>query len=146
VQNINVVAITGNLTKDPELRTTRSDTYVCDMRVAVNARRKEGEEWVDKPNFIDVAVFGKHGAACAEHLAKGKPVAVQGRLDWSEWEAKDGNGRRQRIQIIADTVQFLGTGQGSKGGEAPEAESEGPAEVAEVVGAAVGGGDEDIPF
>ena len=95
--NVNVVVITGNLTRDPELRSTGGGTSVCELRVAVNSRRKDGQtgEWVDKPNYFDVTVWGAQGENCANYLAKGRPVAVEGRLDWREWEAKDGSGKRQ---------------------------------------------------
>jgi single-strand DNA-binding protein len=110
--NINRVVITGNLTRDPELRSLPSGTAVCDLRVAVNTRRKDGEEWVDKPNFFDVTVFGGQGEAVAQHLTKGRGVAVDGRLEWREWETKDGD-KRQAVDIIADSVQFLPSGNGS---------------------------------
>jgi len=110
--NINRVVITGNLTSDPELRSLPSGTAVCDLRVAVNTRRKDGEEWVDKPNFFDVTVFGGQGEAVAQHLTKGRGVAVDGRLEWREWETKDGD-KRQAVDIIADSVQFLPSGNGS---------------------------------
>ena len=111
--NVNVVVITGNLTKDPELRSTGGGTSVCEMRVAVNSRRKDQSgQWVDKPNFFDVVVFGAQGENCANYLARGRPVAVEGRLDWREWEAKEGAGKRQAVQIIANSVQFLGSRDG----------------------------------
>ena len=114
--NINVVAITGNLTKDPELRSTPSGTSVCKLRVAVNSRRKDGQsgEWVDKPNYFDVTVWGAQGENCANYLSKGRPVAVEGRLDWREWEAQDGS-KRQAVEIIANSVQFLGSRDGQRG-------------------------------
>ncbi|HUC06493.1 MAG TPA: single-stranded DNA-binding protein, partial [Solirubrobacterales bacterium] len=114
--NINTVVITGNLTKDPEIRSFESGSSVCELRVAVNTRRKNSEtgEWEDKPNYFDVKVWNKRGVACSEHLEKGRPVAVQGRLDWREWEAKDGSGKRQKVEILATDVQFLGSGNGSK--------------------------------
>lgn len=138
MQNINTVVITGNLTKDPELRHTGGGTAVCELRVAVNSRRKDGKtgEWKDKANYIDVKVWGSHGVVCSEHLAKGRPVAIEGRLDWREWEAKDGSGKRQKLEIVANTVQFLGSKEVPKaedGGEEPEP-------------VAAGAGDEDIPF
>jgi single-strand DNA-binding protein len=111
--NVNVVVITGNLTKDPELRSTGGGTPVCEMRVAVNSRRKDQSgQWVDKPNFFDVVVFGAQGENCANYLSRGRPVAVEGRLDWREWEAKEGGGKRQAVQIIANSVQFLGSRDG----------------------------------
>jgi single-strand DNA-binding protein len=151
-QNINVVVITGNLTKDPE-ENQYGDTYVCEMRVAVNSRRKQGEEWVDKPNYFDVTVFGGQGKNCKQYLKKGRPVAVEGRLDWREWDAKDGSGKRQAVQIIADSVQFLGSKDGassngngaSSNGNGQLSTSDAPAEEP-VAAAAGGGGDDDIPF
>ena len=115
--NINVVAITGNLTKDPELRSTPGGTSVCKLRVAVNSRRKDGQsgEWVDKPNYFDVTVWGAQGENCANYLSKGRPVAVEGRLDWREWEAQDGS-KRQAVEIIANSVQFLGSRSDNAGG------------------------------
>ena len=118
---MNVVVITGNLTRDPELRSTGSGMAVCDMRVAVNSRRKDASgEWIDKPNYFDVTVFGAQGENCSTYLSKGRPVAVEGRLDWREWEAKDGSGKRQAVSIIANSVQFLGSrdGGGEGGGAA----------------------------
>jgi single-strand DNA-binding protein len=153
--NINVVVITGNLTKDPDLRSTGGGTPVCDLRVAVNSRRKNGQtgEWEDKPNFFDVTVWGAQGENCANYLSKGRPVAVEGRLDWSEWEAKDGSGRRQAVRIIANSVQFLGSRDGSGGGNGGGSEGGGfspssdvPADSSDFAGAAAGGGDDDIPF
>src|SRR5512132_165150 len=153
--NLNVVCITGNLTKDPELRSTPGGTPVCKLRVAVNSRRKDGQsgEWVDKPNYFDVTVWGAQGENCANYLSKGRPVAVEGRLDWREWEAKDGSGKRQAVQIVANSVQFLGSrdggggnGNGNGGGITPS--SDVPTDTSDFEGAAApsGGGDDDIPF
>ncbi|HET9184605.1 MAG TPA: single-stranded DNA-binding protein [Solirubrobacterales bacterium] len=153
--NVNVVVITGNLTRDPELRHTGGGTAVCDLRVAVNSRRKDQSgNWVDKPNFFDVAVWGAQGENCANYLAKGRPVAIEGRLDWREWEAKDGS-KRQAVQIVASTVQFLGSrdgsggngGNGNGGGFSPP-RSDVPADTSDFEGAAAGGGggEDDIPF
>jgi single-strand DNA-binding protein len=147
--NINRVTITGNLTKDPELRSTGSGLSVCGLRVAVNSRRKDGSgNWVDKPNYLDVTVFGAQGENCANYLSKGRPVAVDGRLDWSEWEAKDGSGKRQKVEIIADTVQFLGSrDDGGGGGFQPQ--SDVPADTSdfgEPAGVGATGSDDDIPF
>jgi single-strand DNA-binding protein len=154
--NVNVVVITGNLTRDPELRHTGGGTAVCDLRVAVNSRRKDGQtgEWIDKPNYFDVTVWGAQGENCANYLGKGRPVAVEGRLDWQEWEAKDGSGKRQAVRIIANSVQFLGSRDGSgggggnaNGGFSPTGDT--PTDTSDFEGAAVGGGggqDDDIPF
>ncbi|HKB50307.1 MAG TPA: single-stranded DNA-binding protein [Solirubrobacterales bacterium] len=154
--NINVVVITGNLTQDPELRHTGGGTPVCELRVAVNSRRKDGStgEWVDKPNYFNVTVWGAQGENCATYLSKGRPVAVEGRLDWREWEAKEGGGKRQAVQIIANSVQFLGSRDGSGGGSGNgfTPQSDTPADTSDYdaapagAGAGGGGGDDDIPF
>jgi single-strand DNA-binding protein len=116
--NINRVVLVGNLTRDPELRHTPSGTPVCSLRLAVNTRRKdESGQWTDKPNYFDVSVWGAQGESCAQYLAKGRPVAIDGRLEWREWEATDGSGKRQAVEIVADNVQFLGSrGDGDGGG------------------------------
>jgi single-strand DNA-binding protein len=153
--NINVVVITGNLTRDPELRSTGGGTPVCELRVAVNSRRKNGQtgEWEDKPNYFDVTVWGAQGENCANYLSKGRPVAVEGRLDWREWEAKDGSGKRQAVSIVANSVQFLGSRDGSGGGGNGNGftpSSDVPADTSDYEGAPAGGGgggaDDDIPF
>ena len=90
--NINRVIMTGNLTRDPELRSLPSGTAVCSLRIAVNTRRKDGStgEWIDKANYFDVTVWGAQGENCARYLSKGRPVAVDGRLEWREWQDKEG--------------------------------------------------------
>jgi single-strand DNA-binding protein len=149
MENVNVVVITGNLTRDPELRSTGGGTSVCEMRVAVNTRRKDAQsgQWYDKPNYFDVVVFGARGESCATYLAKGRPVAVDGRLDWREWETKDGSGKRQAVQIIANTVQFLGRKDEEARTETAAHSGGNGSEFDEVpVGAGAGGEDDDIPF
>jgi single-strand DNA-binding protein len=105
---INRVVLLGNLTRDPELRSLPSGTSVARLRVACNTRRRNADtgEWDDKPNFFDVSVFGPSAEACDSFLEKGRPVAVDGRLEWREWETTEGQ-RRQAVEIIADSVQFL---------------------------------------
>jgi single-strand DNA-binding protein len=153
--NINRVIITGNLTRDPELRSTGSGTSVCSMRVACNTRRKDPStgDWVDKPNFFDVTVWGAQGENCARFLSKGRPVAIDGRLEWREWQDKEGN-TRQSIDIIADAVQFLGSRDDTGGGgNGFTPRSDVPADTSDFApaGAPAGGGgssagDDDIPF
>ncbi len=153
--NINSVVVTGNLTKDPDLRHLEgSGTAVCKLRVAVNSRRKDQSgNWVDKPNYFDVTVWGAQGENCATYLSKGRPVAVQGRLEWREWEAKDGSGMRQSVEIIADSVQFLGSRGDSGdngGGQRFAPQSDVPADTSdfesEPATVASSSSDDDIPF
>jgi single-strand DNA-binding protein len=150
--NINRVVMTGNLTRDPELRHTGGGTSVCSLRIACNTRRKDDSgQWTDKPNYFDVTVWGAQGENCAQYLSKGRPVAIDGRLEWREWQDKDGN-KRQAIDIIADSVQFLGSrdGGGENGGRfSPQ--SDVPVDTGDFQTAPTGGGggsaaDDDIPF
>ncbi|MFL5976727.1 MAG: single-stranded DNA-binding protein [Solirubrobacterales bacterium] len=153
--NINRVVLTGNLTADPELRSLPSGTSVCKLRVACNTRRKDNStgEWVDKPNYFDVTVWGAQGENCARYLAKGRPVAIDGRLEWREWEGDQGQ-KRQAIDIIADSVQFLGGRDEGAGGGGFTPRSDVPVDTGDFAPAAAapaaGGGsapaDDDIPF
>ena len=147
--NINRVVLTGNLTRDPELRTTSGGTSVCSLRIACNTRRRDPQtnEWVDKPNYFDVTVWGAQGENAAKYLVKGRPVAIDGRLEWREWEAQDGSGKRQAVQIIADSVQFLGSPQGGENGGRFTPQSDVPADTGDFDKAPVAAGsDDDIPF
>ena len=105
--NLNTVCLTGNLTRDPELRTTGSGTSVCSLRIAVNERTKIDGEWRDKPMYFDVTIWAGQGENAAKYLSKGRPVAIQGRLQHREWQTKDGD-KRQTVDIVAERVQFLG--------------------------------------
>ena len=156
--NINRVIITGNLTRDPELRSLPSGMSVCSLRIASNTRRKDGQsgEWVDKANYFDVTIWGRQGENAAQYLSKGRPVAIDGRLEWREWQDQQGN-NRQAVEIVADNIQFLAGrddamgGGGNGGGFAPR--SDVPVDTNDFAPAAVGGGggnsapaDDDTPF
>ena len=152
--NINRVVMTGNLTADPELRSLPSGMSVCSMRIACNTRRKNAStgEWEDKPNYFNVTVWGAQGENVARYLSKGRPVAIDGRLEWREWEAQDGS-KRQATDIIADSVQFLGGREEASGGGFTASVGSGsrsdvPVDERDFQTAAsgVGIGDDDIPF
>lgn len=107
--NINRVTVSGNLTRDPELKSIGggdSGVDVCEMRIAVNARRKQGDDWVDRPNYFDVAVWGVRGKLCCDYLHRGSGVAIDGRLEWREWKGKDDK-HHEAVTIVADNIQFL---------------------------------------
>jgi single-strand DNA-binding protein len=156
--NINRVILVGNLTRDPELRSTGSGLSVCTIRIAVNNRRKRGDtgEWVEEPNYFNVTTFGAQADNVARYLAKGRQVAVDGRLSWSEYEAKDGSGKRERVEVIADSVQFIGPREGGGGGGGASsgggdwgAPAAAPEPAADIPDQWAGGGaaaDDDIPF
>jgi single-strand DNA-binding protein len=142
-QNINSVVLVGNLTRDPELRHTPSGTAVTTLRIAVNDRVKRGEEWTDAAYYFDVTVWGRTAENCAQYLAKGRPVGVQGKLTWREWDAQDGT-KRQAVEVVADNIQFLGGRDGGAeqqfvpagSGAATQASDDFPSSAA----------DDDIPF
>jgi single-strand DNA-binding protein len=140
--DLNRVTIVGRLTRDPELRHLPSGTPVLEMGVAVNGRQQDDAgNWVDKPNFFDVKVFGNQAEMLAQHLTKGRRIGVDGRLDWRSWEAQDGT-KRSKVDIVAQSVQFLDSrGEGESGAQYVPA------------GAATAGddfpsspADDDIPF
>jgi len=120
VPNINHVVLTGRLTAAPDLRVLPSGASVCNLRVAVNVRRRNpAGEWGDTPNFFDVVVYGAHGETVAKYMYKGRPVALDGRLEWREWETNDGR-KAQAVRVIARTVQMLGTPPGGNSGGAAD--------------------------
>ena len=114
--DINRVTLVGRLTRDPELRHLPSGVPVLQLGSPSTAgRRTTADNWVDKPNFFDVKVFGNQAEMLSNHLAKGRRVGVDGRLDWSSWEAQDGS-KRSKVEIVANTIQFLDSRQDAEGG------------------------------
>lgn len=143
--SINRVNITGNLTRDPDLRQSQGGTAILSLGVAVNDRRKSPQtgEWEDYPNFIDCAMFGTRAEAVNRYLQKGSKVAIEGKLRYSSWE-KDGQ-KRSKLEVIVDEIEFMSRGQqqdaapqGGYGGGYPQA----PRPQTPAVDAY----DEDIPF
>lgn len=144
---INSVSITGNLTRDPELKATAGGTGVLSMGVAVNERRKDPEtgEWGDYPSYVDCVVFGNRAEALARILAKGAKVAVHGRLRQDRWQDQDGR-NRSRIEVVADDVDLM-----QRPGEARAASpSPAPAQATPAKAAPAAPADDlyasDIPF
>jgi single-strand DNA-binding protein len=97
-----VINLTGRLTADPDLRTNDKGS-VASLRLAVQRPRKDGED--QGADYVDITVFGRQADTVAQYLAKGRKVAVEGRLHHSEWESD--NGRRQKLEVIARNVEFL---------------------------------------
>ena len=131
--DMNTVNLIGNLTRDPEVRQTASGTDIASLRLAFNTRSNQGGDWGDKSNYIDVTVFGRQVPSIEQYLEKGKKVGVTGRLEWREWETKDGQ-KRQMIEIVASDVQFLTPLSGTEATPQPKG-NDLPVD-----------GDEDIPF
>ena len=109
--SINRVNISGNLTRDAELRQTQGGMAILSMGVAVNDRRKNQQtgEWEDVPNFVDCTMFGSRAEKLAQFLAKGTKVAIEGKLRWSQWE-KDG-AKRSKLEVVVDEIEFMSRGQ-----------------------------------
>jgi len=140
--DINRVTLVGRLTRDPELRHLPSGNAVLQLGLAVNGRMKdEAGNWVDKPNFFDVKVFGNQAEMLANHLAKGRRIGVDGRLDWSSWET-DGQ-KRSKVEVVAQSVQFLDSRTDGEGGGDRQFV---PAGATSAPSADFGGADDDIPF
>lgn len=134
--SINRAIVSGNLTRDPELRTTSGGMAVLSLGVAVNDRRKNQQtgEWEDVPNFIDCTMFGSRAEAVSRYLSKGSKVCVEGKLRWSQWE-RDGQ-KRSKVEVVVDEIEFM-TARG-EGGNAAR-----PAQAAYAEPSLY---DEDIPF
>lgn len=122
MNDLNVWAGSGRLTRDPELRQTPSGTSVCQLGLAVNASYKDGEEWKDRASFFDVVVWGRQGEVCARYLTKGARVTIGGRLEQRQWEAQDGT-KRSKVEIIAETVIFPAQAQSGANQSPPAAPS-----------------------
>lgn len=141
--SINRVVISGNLTRDPELKSLPSGTSVLEMRMAVNDRRKNQQtgEWEDQPNYVDVIVFGQRGESLSRFLSKGSKIAVEGKLRYREWE-KDGQ-KRNKLEVVSDDIDFM-SGRGEGGGIGGErVSSPGPAPASDPIDDL---GGEEIPF
>ncbi|MCW3020243.1 MAG: single-strand binding protein [Solirubrobacterales bacterium] len=146
---INRVVLVGRLTRDPELRALPSGTSVCGLRIACNSSYKDADgELVERPNFFDVSAYGAAGESVSRYMRRGSRVAVDGRLEWREWETAEQE-RRQAVSVVADTVQFLdspgerlqagadaGHGETSTAGE----------EDGELVGVGAGAAEDDLVF
>ena len=141
--SINRVAISGNLTRDAELRTTQSGMSILDFGVAVNDRRKNQRtgEWEDWPNFVDCTVFGTRAEKLQPYLAKGSKVAIEGTLRYRSWEG--GGQRRSKLDVIVDNLEFMSSRRDDAGsGYAPRPVTE----ADPAIDAAASVYDEDIPF
>ncbi|MCI9208367.1 single-stranded DNA-binding protein [Adlercreutzia caecimuris] len=160
--SINRVIISGNLTRDPELRNTQSGMAVLSFGVAVNDRRKNPTtgEWEDYPNFVDCTMFGARANSLSQYLSKGTKVSIEGKLRWSQWE-RDGQ-KRSKLEVIVDEIEFMssrnsngggssygGDTYGNQGYSAPAPAYSAPAAAAPaapVIDASSSVYDDDIPF
>lgn len=153
--SINNVSLSGNLTRDMELRQTPGGTAVGSFGIAVNERRKNPQtgEWEDHANFVDCTMFGRRAEALAPYMLKGTKAALQGRLHYSSWEDRSTGQRRSRLDVTVDEVEFLssrdgrrdgGRNMGTGGGRRPAGDQRQRGYVQQQVADAYS--DEDIPF
>ncbi len=117
---MNYVSLIGRLTRDPEIRELSGGKSVCQLRIAVDNPGRGGER--GEPTYVDVATFGAQASACANHLAKGRQVAVSGRLVFREWTGRDGS--KRSAYSVRGKVDFLGPKSDASSGEMREAEEE----------------------
>ena len=122
--SINKVIVTGNLTRDAELRETPSGFQVLGFGVAVNDRKKNQQtgQWEDWTNFVDCTMFGNRAASVARFLQKGTKVAIDGKLRWSQWQTQDGS-KRSKLEVVVDEIEFLaprGDGAQQRPAQQPE--------------------------
>jgi single-strand DNA-binding protein len=145
-QNINRCLFTGNLTRDPELRDTQGGGKVCRMRMAVNSRVKRGDEWTEKPNYINVVAFGRTAENAVKYLSKGSALGVDARVDWSEWNDEAGT-RHEAVAFIVDNLQFLSSGREGDRSPSEQAASSSPSDTFDPANMGSGpAADDDIPF
>ena len=112
--SINVCMLSGNLTRDCELRAMPNGNAIGTFGLAVNERRKNSQgKWEDYANFVDCTLFGRRAEAIAQYLTKGTKVALEGRLHYSSWEDRNGGGRRSKLDVTVDEIEFLSSRQGS---------------------------------
>lgn len=147
--SINKVMITGNLTRDAELRATPSGTSVLNLGVAVNDRRRNQQtgEWEDYPNYIDCTMFGRRAEAVAQYLTKGMKVAIEGRLHYSSWEDRNTGQRRSKVDVTIDEIEFMSSRNSNSGAGYSAPEYSAP-RSSDIPGAPEPSAynDEDIPF
>lgn len=124
--DINHVVLIGRLTRDAELKYTAGGQAVCKFSIAVNRRRKNGDQWEDEPNFFDIVLWGRQGESLSQYLVKGKPVGVDGELRQDRWQ-QDGQ-NRSKVEIVASNIQLLGGGQGAGQGSGPSYSRDGDGE------------------
>jgi single-strand DNA-binding protein len=150
--SINRVIISGNLTRDPELRNTAGGVSILGFGVAVNDRRRNAQtgEWEDYPNYIDCTIFGVRAESLSRILVKGMKVAIEGKLRWSQWEKKDTGEKRSKIEVIVDELEFMSNRNNNNNGERNNNAVAQTNTTASVAAPSVNANssiyDEDIPF
>jgi len=153
--NFNKVILMGNLTRDPQLSYLPSQTPVVELGLAVN-RQWKGQDGQKREEtcFVDCKAFGRQAEVLNQYMSKGRPILIEGRLNFSSWEGKDGQ-KRSKLRVVIESFQFLGGGSGGGGGgggyrsqAAPSQSQAGPEDAGETAPPDMGGsqGGDSIPF
>jgi single-strand DNA-binding protein len=151
--NFNKVYLMGNLTRDPEMRVTPKGTAICQFGLAISRSWKdESGQTREETAFVDIEAWGKQGEVISKYCTKGRPLFVEGRLKFDQWEDKTSGQKRSKLKVVLENFQFIGgRGDGAPGGgpaaggepaesgEAPRAPAKAPSPPKETV-------DEDVPF
>ena len=151
MSSFNRVILVGNLTRDVELRHTSGGTAVADIGLAVNDRRKQGNEWIDETTCVDVALWGRTAEVAGEYLSKGSPILIEGRLKLDTWQANDGQ-KRSKLKVIGERMQMVGSRNGGSGADNRQSRSQHQDDYSEPASQTAGATsagmvpDNDIPF
>jgi single-strand DNA-binding protein len=143
MSSYNKVVLLGNVTRDVELRYTQSGTAVADVGLAVNSRRKQGDNWVEEVDFIDLTIWGRTAEVAAEYATKGTPILVDGRLKLDTWETTEGQ-KRSKLKVVVETLQLLGSKKG--GTTAAKADEPAPVDVTTPGAEGATEGGDAVPF
>ncbi len=149
--NFNRVILLGNLTRDPELRTTPKGTSVCQFGMAVNRVYRSGDETQEETTFVDLEAWGKQAEIISKYVSKGNPLFIEGRLKFDSWESKEGE-KRSKLKVIVENMQLMGSrgdnngGGQSSGGYAPAQRDSGSSAPSSQAPASSGDIEEDVPF
>jgi single-strand DNA-binding protein len=154
VANFNKVILMGNLTRDVELRQTQSGMALAKFGMATNRKWSQNGEQKESTCFVDLTAWGRQAEVLAQYVKKGSQLFVEGRLEYSTWEAKDGGGKRSKLEVVVENFQFIGAPRGASAGSAGGGGEEGgerrPGRGATAGGENQGGGENvdygDIPF
>jgi single-strand DNA-binding protein len=144
--SFNKVIQLGNLTRDPEVRYAPNGTAVASFSIAVNDRKKVGDEWKDKVDYFDVIAFGKQAESCGQYLFKGDAALIEGKLQQRRWVDKDTGQNRSKVEIVAQHVTFMPKRQGNGQGSSSQGQEEVPPEVNEAFPGSKHVDEGDIPF
>ena len=151
--NVNKVILIGNLTRDPEVKTTPKGTSVAQISLAINRKYKVGEEMKEETTFVDIELWGRLAEIAGQYAKKGNPLYIEGRLKQDSWDDKETGKKRTKMLVVGESLQLLGgrQGGGEGGGQRSEQSQRPAAQPSRAASPKPAGGgdqfpDDDIPF